>query len=190
MAEKKNSKFRLRQALIEKRQGIDPDSRTAWDAAIARQTAVLLANVSAQVLGIYWPIRGEPDLRAAYEQWAARGMHFALPTVIDKNAPLKFVSWAPGEALVKDAMGVMVPAAGATIEPDALLLPCVGFNAARLRLGYGGGLYDRTLAAATRPLAIGLAYACTQADFDAEAHDVALDWIVTEQAVWPAPEKT
>jgi 5,10-methenyltetrahydrofolate synthetase len=62
-----------------------------------------------------------------------------------------------------------------------VLLPCVGFNGQRMRLGYGGGFYDRTLAAVPRPLALGVAYSCARADFAGEAHDIALDAIFTER---------
>ena len=78
-------------------------------------------------------------------------------------------------------MGIAVPAPPRTVvQPQALLVPCVGFNADRIRLGYGGGFYDRTLENMPRPLTIGIGYACAQADFDAAPHDVALDMIVTE----------
>ena len=53
-------------------------------------------------------------------------------------------------------------------------MPCVGFNAGRIRLGYGGGFYDRTLAVDPRPLAVGIAYASSLADFPGEPHDIPL----------------
>lgn len=135
-----------------------------------------------QALGVYWPIRCEPDLRAAYAELASRGVQLALPMVVARDAPLQYACWRPGELLVKDSMGVMVPKAVRVIQPDALLVPCVGFNAGNIRLGYGGGFYDRTLAAKPRPLCAGIAYAASRCDFDSDAHDVALDAIITEQS--------
>ncbi|MDE2430963.1 MAG: 5-formyltetrahydrofolate cyclo-ligase, partial [Burkholderiales bacterium] len=67
------------------------------------------------------------------------------------------------------------------LMPDALLIPCVGFNAGNFRLGYGGGYYDRTLALQPRPVALGVAYQCALADFRAAEHDIALDKIFTEK---------
>jgi 5-formyltetrahydrofolate cyclo-ligase len=61
-----------------------------------------------------------------------------------------------------------------------LLIPCVGFNTARFRLGYGGGFYDRTLALSPRPFALGIAYQLSRAEFAAQAHDVAMDTVLTE----------
>ena len=130
-------------------------------------------------------MRGEPDLRDVYAELAAQGVQLVLPLVVARDAPLQFAAWAPGEPLETDAMGVSIPAQisaqGRTmLDPEALLIPCVGFNAVRVRLGYGGGYYDRTLAVTPRPFAIGIAYANGLARFDAAAHDVALDLIITE----------
>lgn len=132
-------------------------------------------------LGVYWPIRGEPDLRQTYDELTRLGVRLALPLVDGRDAPLRFVAWKPGDVLVKDAYGVPAPQqADRQVHPDALLVPCVGFNAGKVRLGYGGGFYDRTLAVAPRPLAIGIAYASSLAAFDGEPHDIALDEVITE----------
>lgn len=176
-------KNHLRKDLIAQRQAIVPAVRAEWDCAIAKHVSRMLETRPFRTIGIYWPIRNEPDLRELYAVLATRGMQLALPVVIDPDLPLKFLAWAPGDPLVKDAMGVWVPAMTAReVLPDLVLVPCVGFNTARVRLGYGGGFYDRTLANAPRPLSIGIGYSFMQADFAAEAHDVALDMIITETA--------
>lgn len=132
-------------------------------------------------MGIYWPLRGEPDLRTAYERISGNGTVLALPLVHAKDRPLVFAAWKPGEPLVRDSMGVAVPQhAGTRIEPQALLIPCVGFNPTRHRLGYGGGYYDRTLAA-TSPATVGIAYEFCRCDFESDVHDVALDRVITER---------
>lgn len=136
-----------------------------------------------QTLGVFWPIRGEPDLRPAYEDLVARNVRLALPIVTGKDAPLVFVNWNPGDPMEKDAFGVSVPLARTTASPDALLVPCVGFNADCFRIGYGGGMFDRTLEASPRPVTIGVGYAYGQADFEADPHDVALDAVLTESAL-------
>jgi 5,10-methenyltetrahydrofolate synthetase len=83
----------------------------------------------------------------------------------------------------KDEMGVAVPEVlRFTERPPALLVPCLGFNEQRFRLGYGGGFYDRTLEHAPRPTTLGIAYACLEEQFASAPHDVALDRIITELA--------
>jgi 5-formyltetrahydrofolate cyclo-ligase len=184
MSESALEKPALRRMLLANRQAIDPEVRAQWDAAIAaRLIDWWLANTGAdapRTLGVYWPIRGEPDLHASYAGLAANGVKLALPTVVAKDAPLSFLAWTPGDALIKDLYGVAIPANRQEVHPDALLVPCVGFNRERVRLGYGGGFYDRTLALSPRPLAVGVGYACGMVAFDAAPHDIALDVILTE----------
>lgn len=177
-------KNRLRQDLIAQRQASAPAVRDEWNTAIGKHLKLLLERQPASTIGVFWPMRSEPDLRHLFEEWAAAGVQLALPVVIDRDLPLKFLAWAPGDALGKDAMGVWVPAgASREVTPDLLLVPCVGYNKERFRLGYGGGFYDRTLAQQPRPHAIGVAYVCARADFAVEAHDIALDAVVTEAGV-------
>ncbi|WP_230414143.1 5-formyltetrahydrofolate cyclo-ligase [Collimonas silvisoli] len=176
----------LRRALLATRRSISPACRQDWDAELGRRViawAALWAETHPDgVLGVYWPIRGEPDLRPAYAELAARGMQLALPVVVDNHSPLRFVSWRPGEAMAKDGFGVAIPASDVATAPQALLIPCVGFNRHKIRLGYGGGFYDRTLAPLPRPQAIGIAYSCALVEFDGAAHDIALDAVITEAA--------
>lgn len=176
----------LRRTLLAARSAIAADARLQYDAAICAQVLTWWDANPVQILGIFWPVRSEPDLRSAYAELAARGVQLALPLVVADDAPLQFAAWAPGDELVLDTFGVSIPARpGKALNPEALLIPCVGFNAERIRLGYGGGYYDRTLAVTPRPFAIGIAYANALATFDAAAHDVALDMIITETSAVP-----
>ena len=179
MAEQKQA---LRKHLLSVRRSIDADTRAAWDRAIGAQLLAWWRTHEMTELGVYWPLRDEPDLQAAYAELARRGVRLRLPVVVEKHAALQFAEWSIGEAMVKDQMGVAVPAQlRMTAMPPALLVPCLGFNAQGFRLGYGGGFYDRTLDCTPRPKTLGVAYACQQADFDSDSHDVALDVIVTER---------
>jgi 5-formyltetrahydrofolate cyclo-ligase len=182
MPENTLQKAALRRALIANRQAIAPEVRRQWDQAIGARVLERLATHKAKTLGVYWPIRGEPDLRATYTELAACGLQLALPLVVGKEEALRFAAWMPGDPLSKDALGVAVPVdTRKTVQPDTVLVPCVGFNAMNLRLGYGGGFYDRTLAVQPRPLAVGIAYECGLVEFDGAAHDIALDEIITER---------
>ena len=174
-------KASLRKALLATRRALPAATRAQWDAAIAQRLLAWCATENIAELAVYWPLHGEPDLHATYLELAARGVALSLPVVLEKQAPLAFTSWTPGEAMVKDGMGVAVPA-GLRLRaaPATLLVPCLGFNAERYRLGYGGGYYDRTLEQAPRPRTLGIAYGCLQAQFASGPYDIALDHIVTE----------
>lgn len=175
------NKANLRQALLAKRAAITPDQRSQWDKEIGDRLLAWWRMNHAPVIGVYWPIRGEPDLRDAYVSLVEQGVQLALPVVMEKEAPLAFARWAPDDAVVKDRHGVSVPATIIEVKPSALLIPCVGFDLQRYRLGYGGGYYDRTLALESKPAAIGIAYACLHADFEIGPHDLAMDAVITEQ---------
>ncbi len=172
----------LRRQLLAARRALDPGTRAAWDHAIGEQVVDWWRGHQSQTLGVYWPLRDEPNLHAAYAELARLGVRLLLPVVVEKHAALEFAEWQIGEAMVKDAMGVAVPAQlRMTPYPAALLVPCLGFNPQRYRLGYGGGFYDRTLARAPRPQTVGVAYACLEVEFAGDGHDIALDAILTER---------
>lgn len=178
-----SAKAALRRSLALLRAGIDPAHKQQWDAAIGTQLLAWWRAQPVTAIGVYWPLRGEADLSVAYSELAENGVRLALPVVLARDAPLGFADWRPGEAMVNDEMGVAVPAELRMVaRPPALLVPCLGFNDARFRLGYGGGYYDRTLALAPRPVTLGIAYSCLAAQFPIAPHDIALDRIITELA--------
>lgn len=180
-----NPKADLRQRLLALRRGLDGAARARWDGAIGARVVDWWRGAGLDALGVYWPLRDEPDLHAAYAELARLGARLLLPVVVRPDAALEFAHWTIGEAMVKDRMGVAVPAELRLAAcPPALLVPCLGFNAGRYRLGYGGGYYDRTLARQPRPRTLGVAYACLAAEFASDGHDIPLDGIVTEGGGW------
>lgn len=179
--EAKAAKAALRRHLKAQRASLDGPGKAERDGRIGAQVIAWWRRTRPPLLAVYWPLSGEPDLGETYAQLAREGAMLALPVVVRRHAALAFAAWTPGEAMVLDPMGVAVPAELRTVaRPPALLVPCLGFNAGRYRLGYGGGFYDRTLADAPRPLTLGIAYACQQAEFEADSHDVPLDIVLTE----------
>lgn len=172
----------LRADLLARRKALDTKGKAVSDELIGRRLLEWCAAHAIASLGVYHPIHQEPDLLVAYNALSSLGVHLSLPVVVGKDAALEFRRWRPGDALVKDALGVMVPPADApVVQPQALLVPCVGYSASGLRLGYGGGFYDRTLGGAIRPLAVGVCYAFGLTEFDGEAHDAPLDLVLTDE---------
>ncbi|MFZ6646626.1 5-formyltetrahydrofolate cyclo-ligase [Undibacterium sp. TJN25] len=182
-------KAALRKQLLQRRRDLEPTARVAWDGEIGAHLQHWCAQHKPRSLGVYWPIQAEPDLLALYPALAASGIQLALAVAHTRDAPLAFAKWTPGDAMEKDVHGIPVPASrgeDAVIRPEVLLIPCVGYTRQKFRLGYGGGYYDRTLAAAPDSSeagaikTLGIAYQCGQAEFDAEPHDIALDVLITE----------
>ena len=175
------NKSELRRLLIAARLALPVSVKAQADVRIAAHLSRWLASNQVSVLGVYLPMPGEPDLTALYARLHDSGVALAMPLALEKNTALRYASWQPGDVMSKDASGTLAPLArSGFIEPDVVLAPCLGFTETRLRLGYGGGYFDRTLAQVPRPLAIGIAYASAQVAFDASAHDVALDLIITD----------
>jgi 5-formyltetrahydrofolate cyclo-ligase len=182
-ADSQAARSALRKALKTARGTLDPAIKVQWDAHIGAQVVTGWRLRQMDTVGVYWPLAGEPDLRAAYAELALAGVRLALPVVMERNAPLAFTEWKLDEPMLADEMGVAVPATLRFIErPPALLVPCLGFNADGYRLGYGGGYYDRTLELVPRPLTLGIAYSNQRAQFGHAPHDVPLDVIVTERS--------
>lgn len=153
-----------RARLIAARQAIPVAARQAADRRLADELDALLGDTEGRTISLYWPFRGEPDLRL----WAAArhdaGARLALPVVVQKAAPLEFRLWEKGMKLERGVWNIPVPPDSApVVQPDIILSPVVGLDDANYRLGYGGGFFDRTIAAARAaggdPLVIGVGYA-------------------------------
>ncbi len=171
--------------MVARRAALPPERYRALCAALGEHLAALPHEALA-VVAFCWPIRNEPDLAPTLARWRQRGSVTALPVVVAADAPLAFRRWQPGEALAEDRYGIPTPLAGPFLVPSAILLPLNAFDAAGFRLGYGGGYFDRSLAAlAPRPLAVGVGFEINRvASIHPQPHDQRLDWIVTEAGAW------
>ncbi len=174
------NKTELRKTLLASRNAVTTEQRRLWDQQLVEKIMTWWSIKRPHTVGVYWPMRGESDLNAAYATLAELGVQLALPVVVSDKAPLKFCAWRPGDPVIQDRYGAAVPAdQHIEQQPQALIIPCVGFNKHRFRLGYGGGFYDRTLASVPRPHTVGIAYAIAETVFSADPYDVALDMVMT-----------
>jgi 5-formyltetrahydrofolate cyclo-ligase len=178
-------------------EAVKADARTAAFAArklafaagqgrAAELLADWLAAHRGAALSGYMPMRTEIDPLPAM---AAHQGPVGVPVIIGKGQPLKFREWSPGCALIPGEFGAQIPAEGAWIEPQVLIVPLLAFDTRGYRLGYGGGFYDRTLQAlrAKRPtLAVGFAFSSQQVpEVPIDHNDQRLDAIITEQGLVP-----
>ena len=166
------------EALIELRIAIDSHLETAlhhWQGGIA---------------AFCWPYQNEYDARFLMHSLRRRGVRTALPVVVALRQPLIFRLWQPGDSLNAGVYGIPYPVAGDAVTPDIVLVPMNGFDAGGYRLGYGGGFFDRTLAAlleggSTLPVVIGAAYEqARMATVYPQPYDIPMDYVVTERGAY------
>ena len=137
-------------------------ARTAAFAKGQGQAAEILADLLAAYRDL--PLSGYMAMRTEIDPLSAMTAHpgpVGVPVIIAKGQPLRFREWSPGCTMVPGSFGAQVPAEGAWIEPEVLIVPLVAFDARGYRLGYGGGFYDRTLEllrSRRNTLAIGFAF--------------------------------
>jgi 5-formyltetrahydrofolate cyclo-ligase len=180
----RDKKLLRRQLQAERQSLFDRHERSVHLQEVLRVWLVARADAS---VGAYWPIKGEFDALPALYRWseADEARRIGLPVMDRQTKQLRFHVWYPGCPMEEDAYGIPKPKETETFAPTLLLVPCVGFGDKGLRLGYGGGFYDRTLAALSpRPFTVGLAYSHGYVPWlEPEAHDVPLDAILHEDGV-------
>jgi 5,10-methenyltetrahydrofolate synthetase len=179
-----------RARLIESRLAVPVHLRAQYSQRISETLEAVIGPVEGQTVSAYWPLKGEPNLRHFLEGVAARGGACALPVVVAQGQPLVFRAWSPGDRLVRGIWDIPVPGEEAPeVIPDIVIAPVVGFDRECFRLGFGGGFFDRTLAAmAVRPrlYGVGYSFAAIPTIFP-QWHDIPLDAVITERGpVGPA----
>ena len=177
----------LRRRLLAERVVLDngPDSALNH-AALTRHLQTVVARLEPQCLGLYWPIRSEFNAPAALAVDVMRaGGSLALPFTRRTPREMHYRRWDGQPPTVPDECGI-ASTDGESVVPDVVLAPCVGFTDQGFRLGYGGGYFDRWMAAHPEATVVGVAWSATRVEaaaFGVQAHDKALMLIVTELGV-------
>ena len=148
-----SDKQALRKQLLAQRLALP--NRLAASEQLQRVMRLWLLRRNDVTIGAYWPIKGEFDPLPALHRWKEDGelldepqrRRIGLPVVDKQNGTLTFHAWYPGCPMEEDAYGIPKPKDTEIVVPTLLFVPCVGYGPGGYRLGYGGGFYDRTLAA-------------------------------------------
>ncbi|KQU67853.1 MULTISPECIES: 5-formyltetrahydrofolate cyclo-ligase [unclassified Rhizobacter] len=175
----------LRKKLIADRQAL-PD-RLELAVQLQSMLRIWLVSRRESLIGGYWPIKGEFDPLPALFRWSegGPGRRIGLPVMDRTDGTLRFHVWYPGCPTELDAHDIPKPKGTEQFQPELLLLPCVGYGTEGARLGYGGGFYDRSVAALTpRPVTVGLCYAHGFLPMlRPKEGDHPLDAVITEEGV-------
>jgi 5-formyltetrahydrofolate cyclo-ligase len=185
------SKGDLRKSALDARDAMEVAARAAASEKLAARGLPFEVAPGTVVSG-YSPIRSELDPVPLMQKLAAQGAKLALPAILGRGKSLVFRAWLPGDRLTMGPLGILEPSpAAAGLVPDIMLVPCAAFDRLGHRIGYGAGHYDFTLAhlRKLKPItAIGLAFAAQEIKaVPALAHDVALDYVLTEKKTFDFP---
>jgi 5-formyltetrahydrofolate cyclo-ligase len=177
-----------RRRLIAARLAMAPGMREAASQAIERALTARFPPGAEALVGAYWPIQGEFDPLPYLTRCLEAGAKAALPAAAELGAPLEYRPWTPGVPMETGRWDILHPAKGPAVTPSLLIVPLLGFDAARHRLGYGGGFFDRTLALVRpRPKAVGLGFEAGRLPtLSPLSHDQPMDVIITEAGVFEA----
>ena len=150
--------------------------------------SILDARPGNEIIGAYWPIGTEADIRVLLSDLQRAGYPIALPRVVAGDKPLEFRLFEAGDPLSPGPHNVREPSATARlVSPQVILVPLLAFDKAGYRVGYGAGYYDRTLEklrAKGGLLAIGVAYAGQMVEaIPTQDHDQPVDLIATEEGI-------
>ncbi len=170
--------------------------RRAWASSTAGEMAqqalhtrltTVLSQLEPECLGLYWPMQGEFNPRGV-AQWAVAQWPctLALPFARKNPVEMHFRTWNGSEPATRDECGIPSPE-GKPVVPDVVLVPCLGFTPEGWRLGYGGGYFDRFMAAHPHVTAIGLAWEAACLDVSTlmpQPHDQTLMAVLTESSTW------
>lgn len=182
------TKAELRAQALGKRDALSEKKRTAAAAKLAKRGLPFKLTPGSVISG-YSPIRSEIDPAPLMRKLADEGARLALPCVTARGQALVFRIWHPDDRLMLGPLGIPEPSpASAEVIPDIMLTPLAAFDRLGHRIGYGAGHYDFTFAHLRRTrqvVGIGLAFAAQEiAAVPALAHDVALDFVLTESDVF------
>jgi 5,10-methenyltetrahydrofolate synthetase len=176
----------MRDHLLNARVTLPDDALARHHASIDRHLERGFPNLARGIVAFCWPYKNEYDARFLARRLRDRGAVTALPVVVAPRTPLIFREWHPGVRLERGVYDIPYPVGSREVQPDTVLLPMLGFDDAGYRLGYGGGFFDRTLAAAQRaPTVIGIAHELAHLDtIYPQSYDIPMDWVVTERGVY------
>ncbi|MCU0804672.1 MAG: 5-formyltetrahydrofolate cyclo-ligase [Burkholderiales bacterium] len=182
----------MRHQLVAKRLALPRDQIDGWRPSMDRYVERAFPNLARGKVAICWPFQNEYDARHVARRLRDRGAVIALPVVVAPRTPLVFREWHPGVAMAHGVYDIPFPADTAEIEPDSVLVPMNGCDAAGYRLGYGGGFFDRTLAAlAKKPLTIGVTFEIARIEtIHPQPYDIPMDFVVTERGVYERRDGT
>jgi len=187
---RRRAKALMRKRFRSHRRGLPGRAAAERSARIVERLLVVDAVVRASSVASFWPMlqRKEIDLRVADQAWRDAGKTVVYPRIHDEGPMTWHAIDREEEDFEAHPMGFMQPTTPEAAAPCVIVVPGIAFDARGHRIGYGGGFYDRTLAAHPDVPTVGVAYHFQLAgDLPDTPGDVPVDMIVTDEDVLKTP---
>ena len=136
-------------------------------------------------IALYYPINSEFDTFQLMKTLFFDGKEICLPVVVKKDFPLRFREWTPETYMTKSSFNIPIPVTDKEVLPDLVICPLISYDKRGVRLGYGGGFYDRyikKIKKRKKVTIIGLAYSFQKVKkIPINRYDIKLDFVITEK---------
>lgn len=173
------------------RSALSPNEKLEKDAKIVSLLQAWIEKENIQTVFLFKAFRDEPDLMPLCREFSH--LDVGLP-VIDRGSPgkMEFMHFHPGQATTLNKYGIEEPEGDLNmrLRPDSktlIVIPALAVDKTGVRLGYGGGYYDRYLAQLPEeidPILVSAVYdSLFISQLPHESHDIRVNYVVTELAV-------
>ena len=143
-------------------------------------------NLKNSILGFYYPVNYEINCFNLLNEFQKTRNKIALP-VIKRKKQMDFFLWNTKDPLISNKYGIPEPIRSKIVYPDILIVPIIGFDKHKFRLGYGGGFYDRYISRVLKfkkVLTIGFAFSFQEIKkVPINRYDQKLDFILTDKEI-------
>lgn len=192
MYEIRKHKIEIRKQNLERRAAIPPEIRKSKDGKICRNILSSAAFRYADVVLLYYPVKGEVDILPLMEAAIAAGKKVAFPRCCAEDHSMIFHYVSDVSDFESGAYGLKEPFENLPFfDPKTggdqnvlCIVPAVVYDRRGYRIGYGGGYYDRFFGQ-FKPASIGVAYEeFIVKNVPHGRYDISVDVVVSERGIY------
>lgn len=192
MYEIRKHKTEIRKQHLERRAAIPPEVRKIKDEKICKNILSSAAFRYADVILLYYPVKGEVNILPLLEAAVNAGKKVAFPRCCTEDHTMRFHYVTSADDFEKGSYGLREPFASLPefdlqtgYEHNVLcLVPAVVYDRKGYRIGYGGGYYDRFFGQ-FKPASIGVAYdEFIIKNVPHGRYDIFVDVVVSERGIY------
>ena len=175
----------IREKMLNHRASIPYKQKVAWDAAINKHLIQFMETHRPDVVHSFLPMQEEVNVMTTIESLYTSGVKIVCPKALSGGI-LEHYELVDIDKMCKGVYGTRYPAGGMlyTGDMDIIIVPGLGFDTNKNRVGYGGGYYDRFLRKHNESLKLAVAYPFQiQDNIPSDKYDVPVDIVVTPEVI-------